>query len=168
MPATPGVFLVWTQGSGVLIGRVNLVFQENEAIAGISFPNNETIPINVRMASSAHDLQTFDTFRNVKLYLTGDPDQINTVQTVWPSQGGGLFISYDGGRSYTVFSPTYGLESDPSTWVLLPAKSIGLGGQDGILGPFDSANFVLKYVIPEQATQFQIYDIALTADFDVA
>lgn len=168
MPTTPGIFLVWTQGNGVLIGRVNLVFQENEAIQGISFPNNETIPVNVRMASSAHDLHTFDTLRNVKLFLTGPANQIATVQGVWPTQGGGLFISYDGGRSYTPFSTSYGYEADPSTWVLLPATSIGLGGQDGILGPFDSANFVLKYIIPEQATQFQVYDVALTADFDGA
>lgn len=164
---TPGFYLVWTQGSTVLVGKTNLVFGETEAIQGISFPSNETIPVNVRMASSARDHQSFDTLRSVKLYLTGDPDQIATVQSVWPSQGGGLKISYDGGRSYTTFTTTYGYEANPATWILLPAQSIGLGGADGILGPFDSANLVLKYAIPQQANQFQVYDVALTADFDV-
>jgi hypothetical protein len=120
------------------------------------------------MSSSSHDLQTFDTFRNVKLYLTGDPAQIAIVQGLWPTQGGGLFISYDGGKTYTPFTTSYGYESNPATWVLLPAVAIGLGGLDGILGPFDSANLVLKYIIPEQANQYQIYNVSLTADFDVA
>jgi hypothetical protein len=165
---TPGVYLNWTQGSAVLIGLVNLVFQENQCVQGITFPSHETTPVNVRMSSSSHDLQTFDTFRNVKLYLTGDPKQIAVVQGVWPTQGGGLFISYDGGKTYTAFSTTYGYEAAPSTWVLLPAVAVGLNGLNGVLGPFDSANLVLKYVIPEQATQYDIYNIQLTADFDVA
>jgi hypothetical protein len=168
MATTPGFYLVWDQGTGVLIGKVNGVFQENEAVQGISFPSQQTIPINVRLASCARDIQSFDTLRNVKLYLTGDPTEIATVQTIWPPLGGGFYISYDGGKTYTVFSPTYGYENDPTTWVLLPAEAIGLNGVDGTLGPFDSANLILKYVIPEQATQYQIYDIALTADFDVA
>lgn len=167
MPTTPGVYLIWDQGTGVLVGQVNLVFQENAAIQGITFPNNQTIPVNITLASSARDLQTFDIFTNVRLYLTGDSTQIATIQGVWPTQGGGLFISYDGGRTFVPFTTTYGYEADPTTWVLLPAAAVGLNGMDGILGPFDSANLVLKYVIPEQATQYQIYNIALTADFDV-
>lgn len=169
MLTTPGVYINWTQGSGVLIGlNSSRVFIETEAVAGISFPNNSTVPLNVMMASSARDLGTFDTLINVKLYLTGDPDEINTVQNIWPNQGGGLFISYDGGKTYTVFSSTYGYKTTPSTWVPLPAACLGLGGVEGILSPFSSANLVLKFVIPEQATQYQIYDIQITADFDVA
>lgn len=164
----PGVYLNWTQGNNILIGLNNLVFQENPALLGITFPTQSTTPINVRMASSSHNLGTFDTFKNIKLYLTGNINQIAIVQGLWPTQGGGLFISYDGGKTYKVFSTTYGYESDPTTWILLPAVAVGLGGQDGILGPFDSANLVLKYVIPEQATQYDIYDVQLTADFDVA
>ncbi len=168
MLSTPQFYLVWTQGTSVLIGDVNGVFQQNEAVQGISFPNNSTIPLNVRMASCAREIQSFDTLINVRLYLTGDPTEIATVQTIWPPLGGGLFISYDGGKTYTPFTTTYGYVNDPTTWVLLPATAIGLNGVQGTLGPFDSANFILKYVIPEQATQYQIYDISLTADFDVA
>jgi len=167
MPVTPGVYLNWTQGLSVLIGQVNLVFQENEAVQGISFPNDQTVPVNVHLSSSARDQHTFDTFRNVRLYLTGDPAQVQIVQEVWPSQGGGLFISFDGGKTYTVFSPTYGFEADPSTWVLIPAAAIGIGATDGVLGILDSANLVLKYVIPEQADQFQVFEVQLTADFDI-
>jgi hypothetical protein len=165
---TPGVYLNWMQGTAVLIGLVNTIFQENPCVEGITFPSNSTTPVNVRMSSSSHDLQTFDTFRNVKLYLTGDPDQIAIIQGLWPTQGGGLFISYDGGKTYTPFTTTYGYQADPTTWVLLPAVAVGLGGLNGVLGPFDSANLVLKYVIPEQANQYDIYNVQLTADFDVA
>lgn len=167
MSTTPGFYLVWTQGTGVLIGKVNGVFQQNEAVQGISFPGQQTTPLNVRMASSASQLQTFDTLRNVRFYLTGNPDEIAIVKTVWTTQGGGYYISYDGGKTYNQFNTTYGYKADPSTWVLMPAEAVGLNGQDGVLGPLDSANLVLQYIIPAQATQYQIYDIALTCDFDV-
>jgi hypothetical protein len=168
MPTLPGIYLVWTQGSALLVGEFNHIFEQQEAIQGISFPNHSTTPIPIEMASSARDHFTFDTLINVKLYLTGDPEQIAIVQGTWPAQGGGLFISYDGGRTYTAFSTTYGYEPNPTTWVTLPAASVGISGQDGVLGPFDAAHFVVKYVIPEQATQYQIYDISLTCDFDVS
>lgn len=165
---TPGFYLVWTQGPNILIGQSGSTFVRGQALLGIIFPNEATQPINIQLASSAREQQTFDTLRNVKLYLTGDPDQIATVQTVWPLSGGGLQISFDGGRSYKTFSTAYGYEADPSSWVTLPAISIGLNGTDGTLGAFDSANILMKYVIPENADQFAIYNVSLTADFDVA
>lgn len=168
MPTTPGFFLEWDQGSSTLVGIVDKVFQEQEAVAGISFPSNSTIPITVSLSSSARSLQTFDNLINTKLYLTGDPEQIQNIQTIWPTQNGGLYISYDGGKTYNVFSTTYGYESIPSTWPIVPAVSIGLDAEDGFIGPYASANFVLQYIIPPQATQYQIYDIYLGVSFDVA
>jgi hypothetical protein len=165
---TPGFYLVWTQGLATLVGEVNGVFVQSEAVQGISFPNTQTAPINVRVSSSARQNSTFDTLRQVRFYLTGDPGQLATVQGLWPTQGGGLQISFDGGRTYNTFSTVYGYEADPATWVLLPAESIGLNGSNGVLGAFDSANILLRYMIPELATQYQVYDIALTADFDVS
>lgn len=166
--STPGVYLNWKQGSTILIGEVNMVFQENEAVDGISFPANSTTPISLMMSSSASDLHTTDTFRNTRLYLAGDPAEIAIVQTVWPPLGGGFYISFDGGKIYNQFNTTYGYGPDPNTWVLVPASCIGLTATNGILGPLDSASFVVQYIIPEQATQYQIYDIQLTADFDIA
>lgn len=165
---TPGFFIEWDQGLTVLIGLVNGVFQQTEAVAGISFPGYTTIPIQVTMASSGRSLRTFDTLINTKLYLTGNPAEIETVQVTWPSMGGGLYISYNGGKTYTPFTTTYGYQSDPSTWPLIPAEAIGLNGADGVLSFLQSANFVMKFIIPVKATQYQIYDIALTCDFDVA
>jgi hypothetical protein len=166
--ATPGFFLEWDQGLTVLIGLVNNVFQQDEAVAGISFPGYTTIPIQVTMASSGRSLRTFDTLINTKLYLTGNPAEIEIVQVIWPTMGGGLYISYDNGKTYTPFTTTYGYQPNPATWPLVPAGSIGLNGEDGVLSFLQSANFVLKFIIPVKATQYQIYDIALTADFDVA
>lgn len=162
----PSFYLNWQTGPNTLIGIENDIFVENSAVHGISFPNKNTDPLPISLSSNARQLQTFDTLTNVKLYLVGDPDQINTLQVIWPSLGGGLQISFDGGRTYNTFSTTYGYQTNSSTWILLPAESIGLNGIDGILGAFDSANFLLKYSIPEQATQYQIYNISLTADWD--
>lgn len=167
MSNTPGFYLLWSQGTSILIGEVNGVFEQNEAVQGISFPGKQTTPLNITMASSASQLQTFDTLRNVRFYLTGPADEIATVQTIWATQGGGYYISYDGGKTYNQFNTTYGYELDSTTWALMPAIAVGLNGEDGVLGPFDSANLVLQYIVPAQATQYQSYDIALTCDFDV-
>src|SRR5271170_7836911 len=166
--ANPGFYLVWQQGNSVLIGESNGVFNQTEAVFGITFPSNQTQPLALNLSSSAHQNNGFDTLNNTKLYLTGPADQIAIIQQVWPSLGGGVQISFDGGLTYHTFSTTYGYQADPSTWVLIPESAIGLDATAGQLGPYDSANLLLQYVIPEGATQYQIYDVALTADFDVA
>src|SRR5271163_887103 len=166
--ANPGFYLVWTQGTAILVGESNGVFEQNEAVFGISFPNQQTPPLAVNLASSARQNSGFDTLNSTKLYLTGPAEEVAIVQGLWPSLGGGLQISFDGGLTYHTFSTTYGYQNDPTTWVLIPESAIGLDATSGQLGPFDSANFLLQYVIPEAATQYQIYDVALTCDFDVA
>lgn len=163
----PGFYLVWTQGTAILVGEANGVFNQTEAVFGITFPNQQTKPLSVNLSSSAHQNNGFDTLNNTKLYLTGPTAELAIVQQLWPSLGGGLQISFDGGLTYHTFSTTYGYQADPSTWVLIPESAIGLNATAGQLGPFDSANFLLQYSIPEAATQYQIYDVALTADFDV-
>ena len=90
----------------------------------------------------------------MKFYLTGDADDLTLVQKTWPNLGfaynpprpelnGGFQISFDG-INWTTFSikdPTLtgsvgaGDQNDPTTWILLPASSIGVNGQDGTLGP---------------------------------
>lgn len=166
--ATPGFYLVWTQGTAILVGESHGVFNQNESVFGITFPNQQTQPLAINLASSAHQNNGFDTLNNTRLYLTGPADEIAIVQGTWPTLGGGIQISFDGGLTYHTFSTTYGYQNTPSTWVLIPESAIGLNATAGQLGPYDSANFLLRYVIPEAATQYQIYDIALTADFDVA
>ncbi|MGC1582157.1 MAG: hypothetical protein WA766_11770 [Candidatus Acidiferrales bacterium] len=166
--ATPGLYLVWTQGTAILVGESNGVFEQNEAVFGISFPNQQTQPLTINLASSAHQNNGFDTLNNTKLYLTGPAEEIAIVQSTWPALGGGLQISFDGGLTYNTFSATYGYQANPATWVEIPAEAMGLNGMAGQLGPYDSANMLLRYVIPEAATQYQIYNVALAADFDVA
>jgi hypothetical protein len=141
----------------------------------ISFPGTVSSPIQVQVRSNAGALQTYETLTNVKFFLTGDPDDVNTVQNIWPFLGsvskpelnGGYEISFDFGRTYTRFSTTMGLETDPSTWIPLPVEAVGSQGTDQTLGAFDTAHLIVRVVVPPGATQFKALDIRLGLDFDI-
>lgn len=163
----PGFFLIWSRNFSVLVGKNGNEFLQKPAIHGISFPGNSTNPISINVKSSASQNHTFETLKNVQLYITGPASQIKTIQLDWPALGGGLQISFDEGKTYNTFTTTYGYYADSSTWVTLPAIAVGLNGIAGTLGPFDSASMLLRYVIPEGATQLSVFELALTADFDV-
>lgn len=141
----------------------------------IGFPGSSSAPLQLQVRSNAADLGTFETLTGVKFYLTGDPTDVNTVQTIWPSLGGtqrpelngGLDISFDFGRSYIRFDTTHGLLTDQNTWIPLPAEAIGLQGADETIGAFDTAHLLVRVVIPPGATQFKKLDIKLALDFDI-
>jgi hypothetical protein len=113
--------------------------------------------------------------KSVKIFLTGDPSDINMVQNVWPTLGGanrpelngGYDISFDFGRTYTRFDSTHGLESDSTTWIVLPSESIGLQGQDGVLTAFDTAHMLVRVVVPPGDIEYKSFDIRLAMDFDI-
>ena len=77
--------------------------------------------------------------------------------------------------SWTRFSgidPKQGYQSEPSTWIALPAVSVGEGASDGELGAFDPLNrarMLLRIVPPVSAdeAEFGLYDFTLCLDFDV-
>lgn len=108
-------------------------------------------------------------------WAVGWPNLGNVSTPPRPELNGGLEISFDG-NSWTTFSAVQssapgsvgvGDQNDPTTWLLLPGTAIGVGGADGILGPFDTATLYLRYVIPNSATSYQLFDIALAVDADV-
>jgi hypothetical protein len=124
-----------------------LVWQQNDAIVRdstingsvafpVGFPGTTSKPLRLAVRSSALDAGTFESLKNVKIYLTGT--DVELVQNTWPTLGGlsrpeisgGLEISFDGGRTYQRFSLTVGLESDPGTWLSLPKEAIGSYGLD--------------------------------------
>lgn len=141
----------------------------------IAFPATTSKPQQLQVKSNASALLTFETLTGVKLFLTGDLDDVNTVQNIWTSFGdvnkpelnGGVEISFDFGRTYTRFDSTHGLESDPSTWIALPVESVGTQGAAETIGAFDSAHFVVRYIIPPGATQYKKLDVRLALDFDI-
>lgn len=141
----------------------------------IGFPSTTSGIQSLQIHSNAQILQTYEVLSGVKFFLTGTPADVNIVQNIWPYYGdttkpelnGGFEISFDFGRTYIRFSQSVGLASDSSTWVLLPASSIGTQGVDGILGAFDIARVITRYVIPPGANQFQSLDIHLGIDFDI-
>ena len=80
----------------------------------VAFPGTISKPQTVTLASSALANGIFDILQNVKFYLTGDPNDIATVQGSWPNLGfsynpqrpqlnGGFQISFDG-IDWTTFS----------------------------------------------------------------
>jgi hypothetical protein len=141
----------------------------------IGFPGTVSTPEQLQVRSNAATLGTYETLTGVKFYLTGDPDDINTVQNVWPTLGGtskpelngGVDISFDFGRTYTRFDTTHGYEADPGTFIPLPIQAVGSQGTAETLGAFDTAHLIIRYTIPPGATQFKKLDIRLAMDFDI-
>lgn len=146
-----------------------------QAAFPIGFSNTTSIAQQVQVSSNAITLQTFETLANVSLYLTGNANDINTVQNIWPTLGptnrpdlnGGFDISFNLGRTYTRFDQNHGLESNPATWIPLPIDAVGSQGSASTLGAFDTAHFLIRVVIPPGATQFGQLDIRLALDFDI-
>lgn len=171
-------YFVWKQNGLLLRGRLNDGWVDGNLAFPVGFPGVPNTTQTLLLSSSASSEGTLETFRNVKLYLTGDPGDIAIVQGLWPTYGnsynpprteinGGLDISFDG-ANYTRFSSTVGWEADPSTWLTLPAVAIGLNGTDGVLGAYDSAQILIRFTIPYVADLFKTYNIQLAADADIA
>lgn len=168
---------MWTQ-NGTLIRGINpngtgITPQSNmlEGIVNqsIIFPGQTTQAQALTLASSAQ-YSDGETLVNVKFYLDGDVDSLAILQGTWPTQGGGMQISFDQGLTYTTFSQGPSGVGDvkyPATWLLLPAVAIGLGATDGILTSVDTAQLLVRFVVPSQATQYQIYLPTLEVDFDI-
>jgi hypothetical protein len=171
-------YLVWFHNGVMVRGYQNGSWVDGDLVFPIAFPGAPSETEVVTLQSSASSEGSLETFRNVKLYLTGDPADVAVVQTVWPYLGdaysparpemnGGLEISFDG-SNYTRFSKQVGYEGDPSTWITLPALSIGQNGQDGVLGAYDTAQFYIRYTIPAVTNVYNTFKLQLAADVDIA
>jgi hypothetical protein len=186
-------YLNWSQNGILINGFDGTDWIDTGITLPVSFPSTTTPPQTITVINSSRDLRTYETFTNVRLYLSGDPNQIAFVQGYdldaqgnpqgWPYLGanpndldgphpnpgldGGFYISFDSGRTFTVFDQKHGYEADPSTWILLPQESIGLNATDGTLEAFDMASMIVQYRIPQQANQLQIINVRIAADFDI-
>ena len=142
---------------------------------GICFPATTSQAQQIQMASNSLALQTFETLINVSFFLTGDTNDVNTVQNIWPTiadssnaqLNGGAEISFDSGQTFIRFDATHGNKSKPATWIPLPAEAIGFGAVDQTLGSFDKAHIIYRYVIPPGASQFGKLNVVLSAGFDI-
>lgn len=170
-------YFVWSQNSNLLRGRKNGAWVDGDLVFPIAFPGGPSATETITLQSSSSAEGTLETFRDVKLYLTGDPADIAVVQGLWPYIGdayipsrdemnGGLEISFDG-SNFLRFSKEVGYEADPSTWITLPAMSIGQNGQNGVLGAYDTAEFYVRYIIPTVASVYKTLNIQLAADADI-
>jgi hypothetical protein len=164
--STPPFQLIWSNSFNVPITAAGFP---------VSFPGTTSTAQLLEVATNAITLQTYESLVQVGFFLVGDADDINTVQFVWPTLGGatkpqlngGVDISFDSGQTYTRFDPTHGVQSNPSTWIPLPAISVGAQGTDETIGAFDISHFIVRYVIPPGATQFGILNISLGLGFDI-
>lgn len=167
-------YLIWQYNDQVLRGQEDGSWVDGALTFPVTFPGRFSEAKKVTLRSSARDSNTLETLTNVKLFLTGDADDLQIVQSIWPAMdadrpelNGGLEISFDEGRTYTRFSSAVGLQSNSGTWITLPASAIGLNGTDGKLGPFDQAHMLLRYKIPPGADQYRVFDVRLGVSFDV-
>ncbi|HVI40920.1 MAG TPA: hypothetical protein VM577_09690, partial [Anaerovoracaceae bacterium] len=141
----------------------------------IGFPNTTSKPQQLQVSSNAASLQTFETLTDVKLFLTGNTDDLQVVQSVWPNLGGptrpelngGYEISFDFGRTFIRFDTSHGLESDPLTWIPLPVEAVGVQGRAGTLGAFDAAHLIVRVIVPPGAVDYRKLDVKLAMDFDI-
>jgi len=133
----------------------------------ISFAGAMTDPVNFVLTTTALASQNYETAHNLKFYLAGAAADVDLVQNQWPAQSGGLDISFDRGQSWTRFSPTAGLFSVPATWLMLPVGATGHATQDGVLDPFDTAQLMLRFVIPAQWTGTRLLSLQLGIDCDI-
>lgn len=165
--------IIWSDNSGNEIRGPNI---PNGAVwLPIGFPTTTSQIQSLQFRSNAQDLQTYEVLSNVNFYLTGNPNDVNTVQNIWTNYGGptkpelngGFEISFDFGRTYIRFNSNIGVESNPATWILLPTEAVGAQGIVGILGPFDIGRVIVRYIIPPAADQYQTFNISLGIDFDV-
>ena len=157
---------------------------DGSLIHPINFPGVTGDIQTVTLQTSAQTDQTFASLTGLQLYLQGDLDQLNTILNIWPAYGnasnpprtdlnGGLEISFDGGATFHRFGfcplcqARLGDPADPSTWLTIPAMAISPSDGDGVLGPFSTASMLLRYRIPPQADQFEIFNVRLEAAFDV-
>jgi hypothetical protein len=170
-------YLTWSQDGVMVQGYQDGEWVNSGLVFPVGFPGTQSVTSTITLASSAAAEGTLETFQNVRLYLAGDPDDIAMIQETWPTYGnaynparpelnGGLQISFDG-VTYTTFSETVGNQADPSTWILLPSIAMGQGTTDGVLAPYDVAQFYIQFLIPSLADVFQTYNIQLAADVDI-
>jgi len=165
--------LVWTDASGNELKGPDL--PDGRVWFPVSFPNTTTPVQELYLRSNANIMGTFETLVGVKFFLTGDADDVNTIQNIWPELGGstrpdlngGFEISFDFGRTYTRFDSSHGVEGVPSTWIPLPVEAIGNQGAYETLGAFDTAHLLVRYIVPPGASQIQSFDIRLGTDFDI-
>ena len=171
------LYLIW-QENGVTLTGENTAWLNNNLTFDINYPGKVTEGHVITVMSSAQVNKTYNNLVNVKVYLSGDPLSVKIIQELWPTLGngynpqrtnlnGGLEISFDGGRNYTRFDVNNGYALQPSTWLVLPGVSMGTGGQDGVLGAFNIATFILRFTIPPGAVEFQKLNVSIALDFDV-
>jgi hypothetical protein len=92
-----------------------------------------------------------------------------------PQLNGGLQISFDNINWITFASKQIGAPgsvsvgdmNDASSWLLMPGIAVGEGGTDGLLEPFDTATFYLRYIIPPGDTTYKLFNISLALDCDI-
>jgi hypothetical protein len=171
--------LIWKlNGNTLKDGTIN-----NPLVFPVVFPATVGTSQTIAMTSSATIDGTFSTLENVKLYLQGDPDQIDTLLNVWTNYGtnsvpqrpdlnGGIEISFDNGSTFTRLGSApdgtrIGFPDEQTTWITLPASCIVPGALAGTLGPVDIAMFSVRYIVPPLADQFQIFNVRIEVSFDV-
>lgn len=135
---------------------------------GVLHPGQTSIIKQIWLQSTCGIRQSQEILRKVKLYLQPPAELKTLLLTTWPSQSGGVDISFDRGVTWTTFSQTAGNPDSSSTWISLPAGAIGLSAAAGTLTPEDTAILYLRVRMPQQkGGDIVRYQFSLAVDFEV-
>lgn len=159
--------LVWRDSSGKVLERMTFP---------ITYPGVVTDSFLLSLQSSAASNLTFESLINVAFYLIGS--DVGMVQGRWPyitdaygdasdTVTGGFEASFDNGLTWSRFSKTVGWQADPTTWITLPAASVGFAGVAGQISALESARLMVRYVIPPSVNIARALDISIAVDCDI-
>jgi hypothetical protein len=135
---------------------IRLIWKRNEIPCGltlyfpIGFGNELGQPIKMTVSSNTHRRGTYETFRNIYLFLSGTEEMITEIGTTWPElYNCGLQMSLDGGLSWITFR-TYS----------------GINIPD--LGPFDKHEVSVRLKTPPMVEKTGLKEVFLDVECDLA
>ena len=136
----------WVDPAALLHGFDNTTqtWTDEDLVLGLANPNLVTAPIEVFLRSSAALSGSQEILNHVRIYLTGEDEDVTRLLDEWPAAGNGLEVSFDNGISWTRFNRAAGNPADPTTWIPLPGVAISSVAADGQLGPMDTAHLYLR------------------------
>lgn len=164
-------FLQWSLGTfeNLVHGydQVNEKTVNQSCRLGVVFPQFLSEPQVLLLGSGAAALPDGYAYalKNVRFFLSGDPDVISTLLSWSPDAG--AEISFDSGASWIRFGPAKGNPTDPSTWITLAGSAVSSVAPDGQIMPYDIARILMRLATPFNPESFGVAQFYLGVDFDV-
>jgi hypothetical protein len=131
---------------------------DNALSFGVVVPGQTIGPLTVDLQSSTFLQGTMYVLSGIQFYLDGDAATVALLNTTWPAMNGGIELSFDDGQTWIRFT-------QPGQRIPLPPTSVL--DQLGQLQPAETAQFLLRLVVPAAANPNGLNQLRLGVEFDV-